>query len=72
MISNIIVVIKDVIIISNPSESASASTNPLSITSGIVVTLFFLGIALLWIIPFLKRNWRDCMEKGLPKITYHS
>ncbi|MED0968758.1 type II CAAX endopeptidase family protein [Bacillus paramycoides] len=72
MISNILLVIKDVIIISNPSESASTSTNPLSITSGIVVTLFFLGIALLWIIPFLKRNWRDCMEKGLPKITYHS
>ncbi|WP_157259777.1 hypothetical protein [Bacillus cereus] len=59
-------------IISNPSESTSASTAPMRITIGIIVALFFLGIALLWIIPFLKRNWRNCMEKGLPKIIYQS
>ncbi|WP_220788102.1 CPBP family intramembrane glutamic endopeptidase [Bacillus paramobilis] len=71
MIHNILIVTKDVISISNPSESTSASTAPMSITIGIIAALIFLGVGLLWIIPFLKRNWHDCMEKGLPKIIYH-
>ncbi|WP_242240984.1 CPBP family intramembrane glutamic endopeptidase [Bacillus cereus group sp. BfR-BA-01309] len=71
MIQNILIVTKDVISISNPSESTGATTAPMSITIGIIAAVLFLGVGLFWIIPFFKRNWRDCMEKGLPKIIYH-
>ncbi|HDR7471644.1 CPBP family intramembrane glutamic endopeptidase [Bacillus toyonensis] len=72
MVSNIFVVFKDISLFMSPSESSTSSTADLDVSIGFIGAFLFIGIGLLWFIPFIKRNWKYCIEKGIPSFTYES
>lgn len=70
MISNLLVVAKDIVLFMSPSELSNSSTSDSDILPGLIVSFLLIGIGLLWLIPFLKRNWGICTEMGIPGLIY--
>lgn len=72
MVSNIFVVFKDISLFISPSELSTSSTPDLDTSICFIGAFLFIGIGLLWFIPFIKSNWSYCIEKGMPSFTYES
>ena len=72
MVANIFVVFKDTLLFISPSKLSTSSTPDLDTSIWFIGAFLFIGIGLLWFIPFIKSNWSYCIEKGMPSFTYES
>lgn len=72
MVANILVVFKDTLLFISPSKLSTSSTPDLDTSIGFIGAFLFIGIGLLWFIPFIKSNWSYCIEKRIPSFTYES